>query len=196
MRISIRSVAFSGLLLLSATQARAALFQYSVDFSGANESPANLSLGIGTGTVSYDDSSHFLTLQAAFSGLTGTTTASHIHAATALPFTSTAGVATTTPSFSGFPLGVSSGSFLKSLDLTLASSYNPSYVAAHGGTTLQAEADLTAAMAAGKAYWNIHSTFAPGGEIRGFLVAVPEPSTLTLMLTGLGLLAARRRTRA
>jgi len=196
MRISIKSVAFSGLLLLSATQARAALFQYSVDFSGANESPANLSLGIGTGTVSYDDSSHFLTLQAAFSGLTGTTTASHIHAATALPFTSTAGVATTTPSFSGFPLGVSSGSFLKSLDLTLASSYNPSYVAAHGGTTLQAEADLTAAMAAGKAYWNIHSTFAPGGEIRGFLVAVPEPSTLTLMLTGLGLLAARRRTRA
>ena len=195
MRISIRSVAFSGLLLLSATQARAALFQYSVDFSGANESPANLSLGIGTGTVSYDDSSHFLTLQAAFSGLTGTTTASHIHAATALPFTSTAGVATTTPSFSGFPLGVSSGSFLKSLDLTLASSYNPSFVTAHGGTTLQAEADLTAAMAAGKAYWNIHSTFAPGGEIRGFLVAVPEPSTLTLMLTGLGLLAARRRTR-
>ena len=196
MRISIKSVAFSGLLLLSATQARAALFQYSVDFSGANESPANLSLGIGTGTVSYDDGSHLLTLQAVFSGLTGTTTASHIHAATALPFTSTAGVATTTPSFSGFPLGVSSGSFLKSLDLTLASSYNPSYVAAHGGTTLQAEADLTAAMAAGKAYWNIHSTFAPGGEIRGFLVAVPEPSTLTLMLTGLGLLAARRRTRA
>ncbi len=196
MRISIKSVAFSGLLLLSATQARAALFQYSVDFSGANESPANLSLGIGSGTVSYDDGSHFLTLQAVFSGLTGTTTASHIHAATALPFTGNAGVATTTPSFSGFPLGVSSGSFLSSLDLTLASSYNPSYVTAHGGTTLQAEADLAAAMAAGKAYWNIHSTAVPGGEIRGFLVAVPEPSTLTLMLTGLGLLAARTRTRA
>jgi hypothetical protein len=81
------------------------------------------------------------------------------------------------------------------LDLTLASSYNPSYVTAHGGTTLQAETDLTAAMAAGKAYWNIHSSAFGGGEIRGFLVAVPEPSTLTLMLTGLGLLAARRRTR-
>ena len=50
-------------------------------------------------------------------------------------------------------------------------------------------------MAAGKAYWNIHSTGFSGGEIRGFLVAVPEPSTLTQMLTGLGLLAARRRAR-
>ena len=48
---------------------------------------------------------------------------------------------------------------------------------------------------AGKAYLNIHSAAYPGGEIRGFLVPVPEPETYALMMAGLGLvgLAARRR---
>ena len=36
------------------------------------------------------------------------------------------------------------------------------------------------AMAAGKTYWNIHSTTFTGGEIRGFLTAVPEPTALAL----------------
>jgi hypothetical protein len=35
-------------------------------------------------------------------------------------------------------------------------------------------------MAAGEAYLNIHTTVNPGGEIRGFLQAVPEPSSLAL----------------
>ncbi|MSU57425.1 MAG: CHRD domain-containing protein [Pedosphaera sp.] len=157
---------------------------YSVIFDGPSESPPNASPGTGNGTVSYDPITHLLTLQASFSGLTGTTTASHIHAATAVAFTGNAGVATTTPTFAGFPLGVTSGTYNNILNLTLASSYNPSYVTAHGGTTTQAELDLTAAMAAGKAYWNIHSTTFGGGEIRGFLVAVPEPGTFAL--AGLG----------
>jgi hypothetical protein len=46
-------------------------------------------------------------------------------------------------------------------------------------------------MAAGEAYWNIHSTTFPGGEIRGFLVAVPEPSSLALLGLGAVGLAAR-----
>src|SRR5204863_6081105 len=97
------------------------------------------SLGIGSGTVNYDDVAHTLELQVTFSGLTGTTTASHIHGPTTIPFTGTAGVATTTPSFAGFPLGVTSGSFSNTLDLTLASSFNPSYVTANGGTPAGAE---------------------------------------------------------
>jgi hypothetical protein len=141
--------------------------------------------------VNYDDATHFLQLQAVFSGLVGTTTASHIHAATAVAGTGTAGVATTTPSFAGFPLGVTSGSFANTLDLTLASSWNPSFVTANGGTTAGAEAALAAAMAAGRSYWNIHSTTFPGGEIRGFLTAVPEPGTLAL--AGLGAIGMAAR---
>lgn len=184
-----KKILLTALIACGVVSVHATLFQYSVTFDGPSEPTA--SPGIGSGTVNYDDATHFLQLQAIFSGLVGTTTASHIHAATASPFTGTAGVATTTPSFALFPLGVTSGSFANTLDMTLASSYNPSYVTAHGGTTAQAEVDLAAAMAAGEAYWNIHSTTFPGGEIRGFLVAVPEPSSMALLGLGAVGLAAR-----
>ncbi len=77
---------------------------------------------------------------------------------------------TTTPTFAGFPLGVTSGSYNNTLDLTLASSYNPAYITANGGTTATAEAALAAAIASGRAYLNIHSSVFGGGEIRGFLI--------------------------
>jgi hypothetical protein len=48
-------------------------------------------------------------------------------------------------------------------------------------------------MAGGQAYWNIHSTFAGSGEIRGFLVPVPEPSALALFGLGAGAIAWRLR---
>jgi hypothetical protein len=154
------------------------VFNYVVALDGPSEFPPNASMGMGIGTVSYDNVAHTLQLQVVFSGLTGNTTASHIHAPTAFPFalTNNAGVATTTPSFAGFPTGVTSGAFSNTLDLTLASSYNPSFVTANGGTTASAEAALTAAIAQGRAYWNIHSSAFPGGEIRGFLT--PEPPVI------------------
>lgn len=170
---------------------QANVFQYAVTLDGPSESPANASPGTGSATVGYDDSLHTLTLSLTFSGLTGTTTASHIHAATAVAFTGNAGVATTTPTLAGFPLSVSSGTYNNVLDLTLASSYNPSYVTANGGTTASAEVALASAMADGKAYWNIHSSTFTGGEIRGFLTPVPEPSSLALL--GLGGLALAGR---
>jgi hypothetical protein len=105
----------------------------------------------------------------------------HIHGI-AVP---TAGVATQTPTFVGFPLGVSLGTYDATLDTTLASSWNPAFTTAHGGTPLGAEAALFAGLAEGEAYLNIHTNVFPGGEIRGFL-ATPLPATLPLFATSLG----------
>jgi hypothetical protein len=63
-------------------------------------------------------------------------------------------------------LGVTSGTYDKTLDLTKASSYNPAF---DGGTPATDKATLLAGLAANKAYLNIHSKLHPGGEIRGFL---------------------------
>ena len=179
------------LMLVSSLAAVRSQSTYYVFLDGPSESPANASPGTGVGTVVYDPILHTLQLQVTFSGLTGTTTASHIHAATANPFAGTAGVATTTPSFAGFPLGVSSSSFSNTLDLTVASSFNAAYVTANGGTLTSAEAALAAAMAGGRAYWNIHSSTFGGGEIRGFLSVVPEPSSTALAGVGVVGLALR-----
>src|SRR6266700_2881992 len=89
--------------------AHATVFNYQAFMDGPSESPANASPGTGFGLVDWDDVANTMHVHVTFSGLTGTTTASHIHSATAVPFVSTAGVATTTPTFAGFPLGVTSG---------------------------------------------------------------------------------------
>lgn len=175
--------------------AQAAVTVYTATLTGAAEVPPNASPATGWARVTLDDVAHTMRVEASFSDLVGTTTAAHIHCCTAVSGTGTAAVATTTPSFVGLALGSKSGSMDVTYDMTLASSYRAAFITASGGTTAGAEAALFQGIDDGLAYFNIHTNVFGGGEIRGFLQPVPEPSTYALMLLGLAAVgaAARRR---
>jgi outer membrane autotransporter protein len=155
----------AGILLASGvSSAQAQIFK--IVLSGANEIPAANTPGSGTAILVLNTATHQMRLRTAFTGLTGTTTASHIHCCVVQP--ANAGVATTTPSFVGFPLGVTSGSSDNTYDMTAAGTWNAAFVTANGGTVAGAEAAFVAGVIAGdRSYLNIHSTTFPGGEIRG-----------------------------
>jgi len=182
-------------LVLATPAAYADTITFTAVLSGALEDPPTPSAGTGFTTVVLNTTANTLLVDVSFSGLTGTTTASHIHCCVASPFLhANAGVATQVPTFINLPLGVTSGSFTELLDLTLASSYNPAFITAEGGTVPDAEAALVAGMENGESYLNIHTTTDPGGEIRGLLDPIPEPSSILLLGSGLaGLLCARRK---
>jgi hypothetical protein len=160
--------------------------------NGANENPPSGSAGTGSTTVTYDATAHLLTVDLTFSGLSTGNTAAHIHCCIAAP--GIVGVATVTPTFTGFPSGTTSGTYLHTFDLTASGSWNPAFVTAHGGTPAGAEAVLAAGLAAGQAYLNIHSTSSPGGEIRTFLAeeirSVPAISWLGAGLLAMAMAAA------
>jgi len=183
-----------------ASNAGAVPVLFSTTLSGLNESPPNASPGIGTALVTFDISAHTMRVETTFSGLTAGNTAAHIHCCTATPLTGTGGVATTTPTFTGFPGGVTAGSYDNTFDMSLASSYNPAFIAGAFDPTHDpagAELALYNAMFLGETYLNIHTTNFPSGEIRGFLLPVPEPVTLSLFGAGLaGAIAMRRRNKA
>jgi hypothetical protein len=102
--------------------------------------------------VTYDDVANTLRVEGQFARLVGTTTMAHIHCCT--PPTGNAGVATTTPTLIGFPLGVREGSFDTTLDLTAASSFNTTFISNNGGTVAGARARLVSGLFAGQSYFN------------------------------------------
>lgn len=149
--------------------------------------------GSGSVLVEFDDVALTLRITADWSGLSGTTTVAHIHCCVVPP--GTAGVAVTPGTLPGFPVGVMAGTYDSPLiDLTDPTSFTAAFLNDFGGgTTDGATMALLAGMSGGTAYFNIHTTAFPGGEIRGFLHKVPEPGTLALALVALvGLIAARR----
>lgn len=177
---------FAASLIAIPSAAQAHLVLCSMNLSGPNESPSTPSLGIGSGFVTLDFDEVTMRIQMNFSGLTGTTTAAAIHAATAAPRSGTAGIATPVPTLTGFPIGIASGSYDRTFDLALAGSYNPAFITASGGTVSNALNAFTNAVETGRAYFSIKTSAFSQGEIRGFLLVVPEPSSF--VFAGLGLL--------
>lgn len=157
---------------------------YAAPLLGSSEVPAAATTGTGSATVTIDFDLLTMRVQASFSDLLGTVTASHIHCCVAPG--SNVGVASMTPSFAGFPTGVKAGNYDHTFDLSLASSYNAAFITANGGTVGSAFNALTTGLDAGKAYLNVHTSSFGGGEIRGLLAPVPEPASGALLLTGLG----------
>jgi hypothetical protein len=191
---------FSALVVLMGCfvpDAEAVVIRFVAHLDGPSENPPVASLGTGVALVVYDSLAHTLGIEATFQDLVGTTTIAHIHCCVDPP--GTVGVATFPGTFPGFPVGVTSGTYVSPspIDLTLTTSYTANFLSTFGGGTAPgAEAALLAGIQGGRAYFNIHSSFAGGGEIRGFLQQVPEPGTLGVLALGMvSALVARRRAR-
>lgn len=180
-----------GVLLLGASVSYAVPITYVAQL-GNFENPPTGSAGTGTAVVTIDTAANTLRIQVTFSGLGAPVSDAHIHCCVAPPGNAAVAVPGV-GALPGFPLGVTSGTYLNTLDTEATSSYRPAFLTASGGTGAGAEAALAAGLASGQAYFNIHTTAFPSGEIRQFLSRVPEPSSLLLILAGLfGLVMARK----
>jgi hypothetical protein len=160
---------------------------YMAVLNGFSESPSNASTGVGFATVLFDFDLVALDVNVSFSSLVGSVTSVSIHAATPAPLT---GTAITAIPFAGFPTGVISGTYNNVIDLTDRNSYDPAFITANSTNPPPFDVSdalnaLDAAMDGELSYISIRTTAFPGGEIRGFLVAaIPEPSTLGLLVVG------------
>lgn len=173
------------------SQGLSAPITYTTDLNGASEAPPNASPATGFAKVIIDTDANTLAIDVSFSGLLALPTAAHIHGPTPNPGTGTAAVMTQTPTFEGFPTGAS-GTYSHLFDTSLASTWRAAFINDNGGTPEGAEAAFAAALADGKAYFNIHTSLYPAGEIRGFLAPTPVPATVLLFGAGLAGLAGTR----
>ena len=164
-----------GLLALNHTSF-AALEDFTVSLDGAQDGGGGRQ-GSGSGTLTLDTTVNTLTFNnILWSGLSADSTASHIHGPAA-PGVSTSVLYPLNPTYTQVGPGIRSGQFSGTLPLADGT----------GGFTI---AQQISQLEGGLWYINIHSDGLqngfPGGEIRGQIIAVPEPSTLALLSLGVG----------
>jgi hypothetical protein len=167
------------LLFLAALMASLSLTQaqnYTVSLDAAQEAnPVGARTGTGIGALTLSGTT--LTLSITFSGLSGTFAADHIHGPAAATPATTAGVL-----YSLIPLTTLT-------DANHAGTINGTVnlVADPNGRANYSVAQQLADLNNGLWYVNVHtSPNFGGGEIRGQILPVPEPSALALAALGLG----------
>lgn len=168
-----KAAAVIAVAVASSTSA-AAQTNFIAFLNGAQEAPTPVvTPAFGNGTVLLNAAQNQITINLTFRGLLAPVTVAHIH---------------------NGAFGVGGPVIIDILNLISFSARDLT-----AGTIFNATLDVTPAQAnvllAGNGYFNIHTTRNRGGEIRGQINVVPEPSTYLLMATGLGglLLVARRR---
>lgn len=140
------------------------MFHYEFGLDGLQEAPTPVvTPATGFGVVDYDSDTNLLSWTITFQDLIGDLSNAHFHGPAA------PGVAASPRVSIPFVPGGMSGMLVGSLNIS---------------------EPFEAELLAGLWYVNIHSTFRPGGEIRGQVV--PTPGALALLGLG-GLVAARRR---
>jgi len=144
--------------------AQAQSISLTASLTGANERPtANNSTATGIGSVTI--AGDLLTYSVSYSGVNPT--AAHFHG----------------------PAGVDQSAGVL-IPLTLSSSSGNTGI--FSGTATLTDTQKTTILG-GNSYLNIHSAAFPGGEIRGQVVAVPEPGTVALLALGGAAIALRAR---
>jgi uncharacterized protein (TIGR03118 family) len=132
--------------------------------TGANERPnPTLSLGTGSFTAFLNQAQDQLTVIVSFQGLSGGTLPGGADISIGGPNDTSPAVLTV----SDFPAGLASGQFTSTLT---TANFTPD--PAHG---INSFADAAQAMLSGNAYFNLHTTQNPDGEIRGQIGPISTP---------------------
>jgi len=202
MRKTFVSIAALSALLAAPLSANAVIYQFNATLNAANEfpiSPASTATGIASLQYDTHDTASLIDDTYSFSeavfGLTGPATGYHIHASATA--SETAPVRINFATTIGYLVSLSGNNVLIGAANIAAPAVIPATAA--GATNAGHPAmSFLEVLQGGLAYVNVHTALNPGGEVRGQLLAVkavPEPSTLALLLAGAGIvgLVARRR---